>query len=185
MSDIFKKVERFVVESFTKTGQTQQIKHFLRTVYWVKELDPDVTDALLTAAVSHDIERAFRGDDQEQRRKSLSFSDLDFLRPHEERGAEIIAEFLRDNNADNQLIEEVKSLVSRHEEGGNESQNMLKDADSVSFFENNVSSFLTKQVSEVGKEKVKQKFDWMFERITSQKAKKFARQFYIDALKGL
>jgi len=76
-------------------------------------------------------------------------------------------------------------LISKHEEGGNDDQNLLKDADSISFFENNVPLFLTKHVSEVGKEKVKEKFDWMFNRITSEKAKQIARQWYEEAIKKL
>ncbi len=45
-------------------------------------------------------------------------------------------------------------LVSKHEVGGNEDQNLLKDADSISFFENQVGHFLSKQTAETGKEKL-------------------------------
>ena len=183
--DLYKKVEQFVISSFNKSGQSHQIKHFLRTAYWIKELKPNADDVILIAAVAHDIERAFRLDDVKNSKKTLSFLDLKFLRPHEERGAEIICSFLRDNNADIKLTGRVRNFVSRHEEGGDADQNLLKDADSISFFENNVSQFLTKQKKEVGKEKVKQKFDWMFERITSQRAKKIAQPWYEDAVARL
>ena len=76
-------------------------------------------------------------------------------------------------------------LVSKHEEGGNDDQNLLKDADSVSFFETNISLFLTKHVQDVGKEKVREKFDWMYKRITSEKAKQIARPWYEEAIKNL
>ena len=72
-------------------------------------------------------------------------------------------------------------LVSKHEIGGNDDQNLLKDADSISFFENNVEYFVGRTVSETGKEKVKDKFDWMYNRMTSEKAKQFARQLYAEA----
>ena len=76
-------------------------------------------------------------------------------------------------------------LVSKHEIGGNDDQNLLKDADSISFFETNVDYFVSMAVSEIGKEKVKDKFDWTFNRITSDKAKQFAQQLYQEAIKKL
>ena len=75
-------------------------------------------------------------------------------------------------------------LISRHEEGGNEDQNLLKDADSVSFFENNLSIFFRKAEVE-GKDKIKHKFNWMYNRITSVKAKQYAKRDYEKALKEL
>lgn len=37
-------------------------------------------------------------------------------------------------------------MISRHEEGGDDAQNALMDADSVSFFETNVENFVRKKV---------------------------------------
>ncbi len=181
----YQKAKQFVIGSFTKCGKSYQIKHFERTVYWMKKLKADADEALLISAVAHDIERAFRKKDVEDKKISHSYTDLEFLRPHEERGAEIIADFLKKESAEQKLIDKVKKLVSRHEEGGDEDQNLLKDADSISFFENNVSVFLRKDVPEIGKEKVKEKFDWMFNRITSEKARQISRQWYEEAIKKL
>ena len=76
------------------------------------------------------------------------------------------------------MIERVKMLISKHEVGGNDDQNLLKDADSVSFLENNVDHFINNLVSETSKEKVKDKFDRTFNRITSQQAREIARPRY-------
>ncbi len=183
--NLYKKAEQFVIDSYTKIGKTSQIKHFERTVYWLKQLKADADEALLISAIAHDIERAYRKEDMLEKKRTISYADPKFFRPHEERGAEIMAEFLEKNCAEQKLIERVKMLISKHEEGGNDDQNLLKDADSISFFENNVPTFLTKHVSEVGKDKVKEKFDWMFNRITSEKAKQIARQWYEEAIKKL
>ncbi len=184
-SEIYNQAEKFVFDSFNSIGASSQLDHFIRTVYWLKVLSSEADEALLVAAVSHDIERAFRKDDVLEKRKAAGLADLDFLRAHEERGAEIIAKFLRSTGAGEDFIERVIMLVSRHEEGGNDDQNLLKDADSLSFFENNVPLFLKKVSSELGKEKVKEKFDWMFERITSEEAKEIAKPFYEEAIRGL
>jgi hypothetical protein len=76
-------------------------------------------------------------------------------------------------------------LVSKHEVGGNQDQNLLKDADSISFLENNVDNFVSKKVSETGKDKVRDKFDWMYNRITSETARQIARPWYEAAIKKL
>lgn len=182
---IYNEAEQFVFDSFNKAEKPSQIKHFVQTVHWLKVLSPDAGEALLVAAIAHDIERAFRQKDVLEKKKSAGFTSVEFYRPHEERGAEIIADFLKHQNVNEGFIERVKKLVSRHEEGGDDDQNLLKDADSVSFFETNVSLFLGDKVKEDGKEKVSQKFDWMFNRITSEKAKEIAQPMYEKAISDL
>lgn len=182
---IYNLAEQFVFDSFNKAEKPSSIKHFIRTVYWLKELKPDSDEALLVSAIAHDIERAFRQKDVLEKITSAGFTSVEFFRLHEERGAEIIADFLKHQNVDDGFIERVKKLVSRHEEGGDDDQNLLKDADSVSFFETNVSLFLDKKVKEDGKDKVRQKFDWMYNRITSEKAKQIAQPFYDKAISDL
>jgi len=183
--NLYEKAEQFVTDSFTKIGKTYQIKHLEKTVYWIKQLKPDADEALLISAIAHDIERAFRKQDVEDKKHSHSYADPEFFRTHVERGADIMAEFLKKEGAEQTLIDKVKILISNHEEGGNDDQNLLKDADSISFFENNVSAFLTRLVSKVGKEKVKEKFDWMFNRMTSERAKQIARHWYEEAITKL
>lgn len=182
---IYNEAEQFVFDSFNKAEKSSQIEHFVRTVHWLKELKPDADEAFLVSAVAHDIERAFRQKDVLEKISSVGFTGAEFYRPHEERGAEIIADFLKHQNVDDGFIERVKMLVSRHEEGGNDDQNLLKDADSVSWLETYVSIFLGKILQTRGKEKVRQKFDWMYNRITSEKAKQIAQPMYEKAISNL
>jgi hypothetical protein len=182
---IYNEAEQFVFDSFNKIGKPTQIKHFVQTVHWLKVLSPEADEALLVAAIAHDIERAFRQKDVLEKKNSAGFTSLEFYRLHEERGAKIIADFLKHQNVSEDFVGRVKMLVSRHEEGGNDDQNLLKDADSVSFFETNVLLFLGEKVKEDGKEKVKQKFEWMFNRITSEKAKQIAQPMYEKAISDL
>jgi hypothetical protein len=185
MSELYKKVENFVRESF---GNKHGMIHFERTVYWIKQLNPDADEALLIAGIAHDIERAFRkrGGDQERRAKELGYTHIEFLRHHEEEGARIIGEFLEKNSADKDLIDRVKMLVSRHEEGGkSDDLNILKDADSISYFENNISHFLEHRIHEGGKENVRKKFEWTYSKITSKRAKEIVRPWYEKAMKDI
>jgi len=88
---MYKKVEKFVVDTFTKAGKEIQIKHFLRTVHWVKELRPDADEALLIAAVAHDIERGLRKDDMLYIKKTGGYTGQKFTRLHQERGQKLLA----------------------------------------------------------------------------------------------
>jgi len=186
-SELYQKVEQFVVDSFTKAGNIEGIKHLKRTVYWVLQLKSDADEALLISAIAHDIERVFRNPNyiEELKKSERGFRDEGRINHHQEEGAEIIANFLKSQEANKELIERVKMLVSKHEVGGNDEQNLLKDADSMSFFENNVEYFISNLAPKVGADKVKEKFKWMFGRISSEKAKEIARLWYEDAMRQL
>ena len=185
MENLLEKVTEFVSESFARVGKSQNTKHLERTAYWLKQLKPDADEAMLIAAISHDIERAFRQEDMEELKKSVGTLDKEFLSRHQERSANIMAEFLEKCGADKELITKIERLITHHEKGGDEEQNLLKDADSISFFENNIPTFLTKAVAEIGKEEVRKKFDWMFERITSPEAKEMVKEWNAKAVEGL
>jgi hypothetical protein len=181
--ELYDKVEKFVVDSFTKVGKEKSIPHFLRTKHWLLELKSDADEAFCISAVAHDIERAFR-DPNNDKAETAGFLDDFFLKYHPQKGAEIIGEFLKSQNADEELIERVKFIISKHETGGDDDQNLLKDADSISFFENNTDGFV-KMAEEIGKEKVKEKFEWMFNRITNDRAKEIAKPWHKEALRKL
>ena len=96
-----------------------------------------------------------------------------------------MAEFLKSQGADEAIINTVVHLIGRHEVGGDAEQNALMDADSVSYFETNAEMFVTERAARDGYQKVKEKIDWMFNRISSEKHKEFARENYEKWSKAL
>lgn len=162
---------------FLKQEAGFRLPHGQRTVYWVRRLKPDADDALLIAAMGHDIYRPAE--------RKGDFLDENFLKGHQVGSAEMIKDFLLKEGAEEDLAERVKDLISHHEEGGNEDQNLLKDADSISFFETKIDKFTCEKLAESNKEEIKRKFDWMYDRITSEKAKEIARPMYEEAIKRL
>jgi len=185
-TNLYKKAEQFIVDSFTNAGDERGIKHFLRTAHWVKELNPNADEAMYIAAVTHDIERAYRKNSKASDIfKKKGFQDEAFLKNHQEKGAKIISDFLHEQSASDELIDRVKMLVAKHEVGGNDDQNIIKDADSISFFENNAMHFVEVKAKEIGNNQVKEKFDWMFNRISSDTAKQIALKWYKNALAQL
>jgi hypothetical protein len=179
-------VKKYITNECVRSGKERDLKHYERTLHWLKKLDPDADEAFEIAAFSHDAERVFRAATYQNINKSdKGFRDEQHLKHHQQTGAKIIADFLLDHEASPLVAERAAQLISKHEVGGDKDQNTLKDADSISFFETNVDHFLSKKVLETGKDKVRDKFNWMYDRITSKKAKKICKNWYENALKKL
>lgn len=171
----YPKIKDKVVKICQENNWSVVSTHLLKTVDWVEKLRPDADEGLLIAAVSHDIERIYKDKDSYLGSDLTGKSEAERKKYHQEKSAEIVARLLEEEDAPAELIDRVKMLVSKHEVGGNVDQNLLMDADSISFLENNVEFFVNEMVRAMGKEKVKWKFDWMFNRIVSPEAKKIAR----------
>lgn len=136
---------------------------------------PNISEAEKIAAYAHDIERAFR---DKSIKEPSSFLDPFYTKYHPEKGAEIIAELLIKEKAPDDLVNKVIHLISEHETGGDEEQNNIMNADTISFFETTAQMFIEKRVPLEGYKKIKEKFDWMFNRITTNEAKELAKPFY-------
>jgi kynurenine formamidase len=109
-------------------------RHLERTLDWTAELDPDASEGLRIAAVTHDIERAFP-DAEATWDSARDWSSAEYNRWHQERCADLVSAWLRDRGADRALVEEVDGLVRVHEEGGWRDADVLQAADSLSFLE--------------------------------------------------
>lgn len=182
---MIEKIKQFVNESYQKSIYgSGSIKHFERTVDWLLALKPDADEAMQIAAYAHDIERAFRDEVSEEVFKDREFNDPEFLADHETKGAEIAAKFLRDNGYGDNDVKRVYNMIRYHEEGGDDEANLIKDADSISYLEINAKRHLP-LIETLGKEKVKNKIDWMYNRITTEKAKELATPFYDDVIREL
>ncbi len=166
--ELYNKTVKFVNDAF----EGKNVKHFERTVYWFEKFYPNFTEAHKVAAYSHDIERGI------MKERDRDYLNQDFLKQHMEDGARIMGDFLKKEGANDEIIQKVKHLISKHEVGGDAEQNALMDADSVSYFETHAEMFVIKRVLEDGYEKVKGKLDWMFDRISSEDRKSFAHENY-------
>lgn len=163
-------------KSFVDTAFGLKKDHFERTLFWLMELEPESDIALKVAAYSHDMERAFR---PKNSKRFLIYEDKNDLTGHQKESAAIMHDFLIDNGADNTLAERVRHLIEKHEEGGDQDQNILKDADSISYLETNAPKHIEEMKSGIfAPPQVKEKFNYMFNRITSPKAKEIARPMY-------
>jgi|GEM_PF-247522 len=187
-SQIVKKTEQFIENCCApKTGFNQQgenfLKHLKLTKFYAEKIHKNDTGvpadvALIVASLMHDIERAFI-EDKDTYEKMYSkqkdgFKNKEFLDYHQERSSEIASQFLLKNGMDKLFVKKVCKMIRNHETGGDFDTNILKDADSLAFFETYIDYFVNIQVKRTSKEMVKSKLEWTYNRITSDYAKRLA-----------
>jgi hypothetical protein len=174
--------------SWVKENYGKSAEHLLKAEEWLRRIDPDASQAMLLAALTHDIERAFPGSDSPKQDPSLGPDDPVYNQAHSERSARIVSDFLRERQAPESLVEEVARLIRVHEFGGWPEADRVQAADSLSFLEVNVDFFLNfVGTSQSGwtRETVRAKFDWMYHRIQVPEARDLATPLYEIALQKL
>ena len=153
--------------------------HSKNTLNWLLKLKHDADEALQIAALGHDIERAI--DQRKVRREDFEQYD-EFKAAHAHNSAEILKEVMLDCGVHETLIEQVYELVYRHEVGGDERSDLLKDADSISYFEVNLPHYYNRH----GWDETKRRCLWGYKRL-SNKTKILAAKltFENDELRAL
>ncbi len=188
------KVKIFIKKLLENKTEVEKmvLNHLIDTEKYVILLNKKITkiepsEELRIAALGHDIERAFRDEKiyEKMYKSENGFLSEWYLNYHQEKSAEIIANFLKSSNYPEDKIERVYNFILKHEVGGDFETNILKDADSISFFINNSEHFIIIKTKESSIEKVKEKLDWMYNRITFNEAKEIAKNLYLHALKNL
>jgi len=172
-------------EILKKHGQLKI--HAKRMPYWIKQIDPQASEIVLVAALAHDIGRAILfGKALFEAIKSQDGNDSGYLR-HQREGAELIHKELIASGVDVKTASEVAKIVEYHERGGWYEADLVKDADSLSFFETNAPKFLTEQryLGLISFKMMRKKFNWMYSRITIEKAKELAKPMHEKVMRML
>jgi len=136
--------------------------HAGNTLKWLLKLEPKADQAFQIAALAHDIERA----NEKQKIKRNDYEDFDlFKQAHANNSAKILQEILEKCGVTEPITKEACRLVAIHETGGDANSDLLKDADSISFFENNLPHYYKRE----GKEETKRRAAWGYLRISKQR----------------
>ncbi len=126
MSDLLERATEWMAEVHP------HFRHLQRTLDWALELDPQASEAVRIAAVTHDAERAYPEPGWDS---AMSWDDPDYNRWHQDRCARIVTEWMREQGAEPGLTAEVERIVLVHEEGGFPEADVVQAADSLSFLE--------------------------------------------------
>lgn len=146
--------------------------HLIRTLEWLDRVAPDAAESVRLAALTHDMERAFPGPD---RPVNIGLIDPVYEQAHADRSARIVGEWLRQQRADPALVAEVERLIRAHETGGWPEADLVQAADSLSFLETNVDSFLGfVRSGRFSADFVRQKFDLSRDRIRIPRLQRLA-----------
>ena len=139
-------------------------RHADNTLEWLLRLEPDAGEALQLAALAHDIDRAIA----EVKVRRADFDDYDtFKAAHARNGAEILRPVLTACGVKRTIVEETCRLVELHEVGGDPGSDLLKDADSISYFDVNLPLYYQRE----GWAETKRRSLWGYRRL-SARAKK-------------
>ena len=143
-------------------------RHADNTLEWLLHLEPDAGDALQLAALAHDIDRA----DDVRKIKRADFDDYDaFKAAHARNGAEILRPILNACGVPRDIADEACRLVEVHEVGGDPRSDLLKDADSISYFDGNLPLYYQRE----GWAETKRRSLWGYRRL-SARAKEFVNK---------
>ena len=146
--------------------------HAENTLEWLLKLKPNADEALQIAALGHDIERSL----DDRKVKQADFADYEtFKAAHARNSAEILSEIMEDCGVPQDLASEVYWLVCRHETGGAPRADLIKDADSISFFEVNLPLYYNRH----SRKEVLQRCVWGYRRL-SERMQQVAQTFSYD-----
>ncbi len=134
-------------------------RHAENTLVWLLRLEPDADEALQIAALAHDIDRAIER--IKVRRADFDNYD-DFKAAHARNSAEILRAILTGCSVERDIVEEACRLVVLHEVGGDPDSDLLKDADSISFFDANLPLYYQRE----GWDETKRRSHWGYRRLT-------------------
>jgi hypothetical protein len=157
-------------------------EHLRRTRDWLLVIDPDADEGLRLAALTHDMERHFPGGPQWDPGR-MAPGEPEYYREHAERSAMIVGEWLREQDAPQQLVDDVEALLLVHEMGGGTRENLLQAADSLSFLEVNPSvaaGWFTD--GRCSRERSKEQLAYMRDRIQVERARELATALYERAI---
>jgi len=167
MMDSIECAKRKIRAVISKSGVPEDPVHAENVLDWVLKLRSDADEALQIAALSHDIDRA----DERRRVRRTDFKDYNaFKAAHANNSAKILKEILHDCHMEQSIIDEACRLVERHEVGGDLRSDLLKDADSISYFEVNLPLYFQRE----GYEETLKRCIWGYHRL-SPKIKEICR----------
>ena len=169
--DLMKEIERELKEVIKKSEIPEDYQHAKNVREWVLRLKLDADTALQIAALAHDIERAISN------RKILknNFKDYDsFKKAHSINSAKITLEILNKFPLNKEVKDKIRYLIENHEFGLENDQELsvLKDADSLSFFEVNLPLYFQRHDID----DTLFRMEWGYRRL-SERAKEFLKQF--------
>lgn len=160
--DSLERVARRIAEVIAGSTVPEDPEHSRNTLEWLLTLEPKAEVALRIASLGHDIDRAV----EERKVRRAYFADYDsFKAAHARNSASILGEILHECRVEDEAVtREVLRLVCLHEVGGDPRSDLLKDADSLSYFDVNLPHYYQRH----GWQETRQRCVWGYLRLSKR-----------------
>jgi hypothetical protein len=153
--------EQRIRSAISRSRVPEDPLHAENTLAWILKLSPEADEALQLAALGHDIDRAI----ETRRVQKNSFCNFDeFKAAHASNSAEILRSILEECDVDERVTVEVCRLVRLHETGGDERSDILKNADALSYFQDNLPLYFARN----GWMETKRRSMWGYARLSPE-----------------
>jgi len=159
MIDSIAGAKQIIRAVISKSSVPEDPIHAENVLEWLLKLKPDADEALQIAALAHDIDRS----DERTKIRRSDFNDYNqFKASHANNSAKILKDILHKCQVEQSVVDEACRLVKRHESGGDPRSDLLKDADSISYFEVNMPQYFQRE----GYEETLRRCIWGYQRLS-------------------
>lgn len=161
MNDAIEGAKREILAVIERSEVPEDLPHAHNTLEWLLKLDSSADQALQIAALAHDIDRA--ATDRKVHR--ADYPDFEtFKAAHAENSVTLLREILNTHGVEQSIVRETCRLVRLHEVGGCPRSDLLKDADSLSYFETNLPHYFKRE----GWTETRRRTLWGYARLSPQ-----------------
>jgi hypothetical protein len=159
-------------EQIAQSKTHEDPSHAENTMHWISMLKPDADEILLLAGFGHDVERSMP-----DRYTFAMFGDYDkYKLAHAQRSGQIAMRIVLDCGYSPEEGKRLRHIIAGHEFQSTDPEiQLICDADSISFFDNNAPYYL----EDKGEEWTKKKMEFM-----NDSASERARQYISQVLSG-
>ena len=173
MDEIIAGLKKKIMEIIKKSSNPEDPIHARNTLEWMIKLEPQADEALKIAALGHDIERAI----SKRKIKRENYTNYEeFKKAHALNSTEVLSKLMKNFKVKKELREDIFYLVNHHETGDNKRANLLKNADSLSFFQVNLPYYFIRNDLDETKKRCK----WGYRRLPVNLRKVVSRFSYND-----
>ena len=153
--ELFYKIKRDIFDVLKNSRFKDEDIHATSAWNWVLKLKPDADFSLQIATLGHDIERGTSSAVLANEFENYS----DYKKVHSLNGAKEIKKILLKYDLDDKIISKIYNLVLNHEVGGNEEADILRDADSLAYFDKSVEQYSKRNTPKKTRFKIKLMFN--------------------------
>lgn len=181
MKKDWKKLRKIIKKFIKDSRRPDYITHAESTERWLLELDPKANEEQKLAAFAHDFERCFF-----TRIEDVDYGDakepyLQYKKRHAQRCADMVSCLMMGLEFPMESIKEVNHIILHHKEGGDYKTDLMRDADSLSYMENNLPGYYEKN----GEDRTIEKVKFMYSRASNSTQKMIRDLEFVPHLKSI